>query len=302
MGWALLTLFTISTGEGWPQWAPSRPSAVNQLKLLRANSHFSTGSCNILLTWRRRTWGPAEETGWRCPFSTWCILWSSRFFSSTSSSLWSSLHSRSRAIRWFTSAVWRRTRCRVMTCLPRTGLDGWRSPVSLSLHQRACIDFAISAKPMTRYMPQNRQTFQYRLWHFVASPSFEYTVLVMIALNTVVLMMKVWIMLLDDTVSLMKLSAEDGDAVVWSSSTIQHQQHTTLSWNTWTRPSPSSSPWSASWRSWHSALWRVLNTFPDCSSLSRPNDSMFWFHTYRTTFEIPGIFSISSLFLAASPR
>ncbi len=58
-------------------------------------------------------------------------------------------------------------------------------------HQRACIDFAISAKPMTRYMPQNRQTFQYRLWHFVASPSFEYTVLVMIALNTVVLMMKV---------------------------------------------------------------------------------------------------------------
>ncbi|KAM7379435.1 hypothetical protein PAMP_004984 [Pampus punctatissimus] len=35
-----------------------------------------------------------------------------------------------------------------------------------------------------------QQTFQYRLWHFVASPSFEYTVLVMIALNTVVLMMK----------------------------------------------------------------------------------------------------------------
>lgn len=61
----------------------------------------------------------------------------------------------------------------------------------VSLYQRACIDFAISAKPMTRYMPQNRQTFQYRLWHFVASPSFEYTVLVMIALNTVVLMMKV---------------------------------------------------------------------------------------------------------------
>lgn len=70
-------------------------------------------------------------------------------------------------------------------------LDGQRSPIFLSLRQRACIDFAISAKPMTRYMPQNRQTFQYRLWHFVASPSFEYTVLVMIALNTVVLMMKV---------------------------------------------------------------------------------------------------------------
>lgn len=63
--------------------------------------------------------------------------------------------------------------------------------VVLSLFQRACIDFAISAKPLTRYMPQNRQTFQYRLWHFVVSPSFEYTVLTMIALNTIVLMMKV---------------------------------------------------------------------------------------------------------------
>lgn len=61
--------------------------------------------------------------------------------------------------------------------------------------QRACIDFAIGAKPLTRYMPQNRQTFQYRLWHFVVSPSFEYTVLAMIALNTIVLMMKVWIMI-----------------------------------------------------------------------------------------------------------
>lgn len=57
--------------------------------------------------------------------------------------------------------------------------------------QRACIDFAISAKPLTRYMPQNRHTFQYRVWHFVVSPSFEYTIMAMIALNTVVLMMKV---------------------------------------------------------------------------------------------------------------
>lgn len=57
--------------------------------------------------------------------------------------------------------------------------------------QRACIDFAISAKPLTRYMPQNRHTFQYRVWHFVVSASFEYTIMAMIALNTVVLMMKV---------------------------------------------------------------------------------------------------------------
>ncbi|OWK10040.1 CACNA1B [Cervus elaphus hippelaphus] len=55
---------------------------------------------------------------------------------------------------------------------------------------RACIDFAISAKPLTRYMPQNKQSFQYKTWTFVVSPPFEYFIMAMIALNTVVLMMK----------------------------------------------------------------------------------------------------------------
>lgn len=59
------------------------------------------------------------------------------------------------------------------------------------LPQRACIDFAISAKPLTRHMPQNKQSFQYRMWQFVVSPPFEYTIMAMIALNTIVLMMKV---------------------------------------------------------------------------------------------------------------
>lgn len=57
--------------------------------------------------------------------------------------------------------------------------------------QRACIDFAINAKPLTRYMPENVQSFQYRMWKFVVSPPFEYSIMIMIALNTVVLMMKV---------------------------------------------------------------------------------------------------------------
>lgn len=65
------------------------------------------------------------------------------------------------------------------------------SSPAVTFPQRACIDFAISAKPLTRYMPQNRHTFQYRVWHFVVSPSFEYTIMAMIALNTIVLMMKV---------------------------------------------------------------------------------------------------------------
>lgn len=67
-------------------------------------------------------------------------------------------------------------------------LSSWYSLLCL---QRACIDFAISAKPLTRYMPQNKQSFQYKTWTFVVSPPFEYFIMAMIALNTVVLMMKV---------------------------------------------------------------------------------------------------------------
>lgn len=61
----------------------------------------------------------------------------------------------------------------------------------LSVKQRACIDFAINAKPLTRYMPENKQSFQYKMWKFVVSPPFEYAIMTLIALNTVVLMMKV---------------------------------------------------------------------------------------------------------------
>ena len=40
-------------------------------------------------------------------------------------------------------------------------------------------------------MPENTQSFQYRMWKFVVSAPFEYSIMIMIALNTVVLMMKV---------------------------------------------------------------------------------------------------------------
>ena len=57
--------------------------------------------------------------------------------------------------------------------------------------QRGCIDFAINAKPLTRHMPKNKQSFQFRMWSFVVSPPFEYSIMGLIALNTIVLMMKV---------------------------------------------------------------------------------------------------------------
>lgn len=40
-------------------------------------------------------------------------------------------------------------------------------------------------------MPENKQSFQYKMWKFVVSPPFEYAIMTLIALNTVVLMMKV---------------------------------------------------------------------------------------------------------------
>uniref|UniRef100_A0A7N8XI52 Voltage-dependent N-type calcium channel subunit alpha n=1 Tax=Mastacembelus armatus TaxID=205130 RepID=A0A7N8XI52_9TELE len=68
--------------------------------------------------------------------------------------------------------------------------DKAMSECSLEKNERACIDFAINAKPLTRYMPQNKQSFQYKMWKFVVSPPFEYAIMTLIALNTVVLMMK----------------------------------------------------------------------------------------------------------------
>lgn len=40
-------------------------------------------------------------------------------------------------------------------------------------------------------MPKNKLSFQYRMWQFVVSPPFEYSIMALIALNTIVLMMKV---------------------------------------------------------------------------------------------------------------
>ncbi|XP_061590464.1 voltage-dependent N-type calcium channel subunit alpha-1B [Cololabis saira] len=68
--------------------------------------------------------------------------------------------------------------------------DKAMSECSLEKNERACIDFAINAKPLTRYMPANKQSFQYKMWKFVVSPPFEYAIMTLIALNTVVLMMK----------------------------------------------------------------------------------------------------------------
>uniref|UniRef100_A0A8C9TT78 Calcium voltage-gated channel subunit alpha1 E n=1 Tax=Scleropages formosus TaxID=113540 RepID=A0A8C9TT78_SCLFO len=139
--WALLTLFTVSTGEGWPQVLQHSVDVTEEDR------------------------GPSR--GNRMEMSIFYVVYFvvfPFFF-----------------VNIFVALI--------IITFQEQG-DKMMEECSLEKNERACIDFAISAKPLTRYMPQNRQTFQYRLWHFVVSPSFEYTVLAMIALNTVVLMMK----------------------------------------------------------------------------------------------------------------
>ncbi|XP_022648011.1 voltage-dependent calcium channel type A subunit alpha-1-like isoform X2 [Varroa destructor] len=60
----------------------------------------------------------------------------------------------------------------------------------LDKNQKSCIDFAIQAKPLQRYMPKNKDSVKYKVWKVVVSTPFEYFILALIVLNTVLLMMK----------------------------------------------------------------------------------------------------------------
>ncbi|XP_045525614.1 muscle calcium channel subunit alpha-1-like isoform X1 [Pieris brassicae] len=58
----------------------------------------------------------------------------------------------------------------------------------LDKNQRNCVEFALKAKPIRRYIPKHR--IQYKTWWFVTSQRFEYVIFFFIVLNTVALMMK----------------------------------------------------------------------------------------------------------------
>jgi len=59
---------------------------------------------------------------------------------------------------------------------------------ALDKNQRNCIEYALNAKPVRRYIPKN--PIQYRLWAFATSSFCEYTVFTAILLNTMSLAMK----------------------------------------------------------------------------------------------------------------
>ncbi|XP_077296961.1 ca[2+]-channel protein alpha[[1]] subunit D [Arctopsyche grandis] len=58
----------------------------------------------------------------------------------------------------------------------------------LDKNQRNCIEFALKAKPVRRYIPKHR--IQYKMWWFVTSQPFEYTIFILIMINTITLAMK----------------------------------------------------------------------------------------------------------------
>ncbi|XP_039270704.2 voltage-dependent L-type calcium channel subunit alpha-1D-like isoform X2 [Styela clava] len=55
----------------------------------------------------------------------------------------------------------------------------------LDKNQRQCLEYALKAKPVKRYIPKNRH--QYKVWFVVNSTYFEYFMLVLILLNTICL-------------------------------------------------------------------------------------------------------------------
>uniref|UniRef100_A0A674PPN6 Voltage-dependent N-type calcium channel subunit alpha n=1 Tax=Takifugu rubripes TaxID=31033 RepID=A0A674PPN6_TAKRU len=139
--WAFLTLFTVSTGEGWPMVLKHSVDATYEDQ------------------------GP--NPGFRMETSIFYVVYFvvfPFFF-----------------VNIFVALI--------IITFQEQG-DKAMSECSLEKNERACIDFAINAKPLTRYMPENKLSFQYKMWKFVVSPPFEYAIMTLIALNTVVLMMK----------------------------------------------------------------------------------------------------------------
>ncbi|KAJ6668422.1 hypothetical protein lerEdw1_015799 [Lerista edwardsae] len=58
----------------------------------------------------------------------------------------------------------------------------------LDKNQRQCVEYALKARPLRRYIPKN--PYQYKFWYMVNSTVFEYVMFVLIMLNTVCLAMQ----------------------------------------------------------------------------------------------------------------
>ena len=58
-------------------------------------------------------------------------------------------------------------------------------------NQKSCIDFAIQAKPLELYVPEESTGIRYHIWRLVTSAPFENFIMLLIVGNTILLMLKV---------------------------------------------------------------------------------------------------------------
>ncbi|XP_045444376.1 voltage-dependent L-type calcium channel subunit alpha-1C isoform X20 [Pipistrellus kuhlii] len=58
----------------------------------------------------------------------------------------------------------------------------------LDKNQRQCVEYALKARPLRRYIPKNQH--QYKVWYVVNSTYFEYLMFILILLNTICLAMQ----------------------------------------------------------------------------------------------------------------
>ena len=59
--------------------------------------------------------------------------------------------------------------------------------------QRDCLQFVLNASPQQRFMPSDKKSLSYHVWYVVDSKPFEYFIMLLIVLNSVQLMMKVFV-------------------------------------------------------------------------------------------------------------
>ena len=62
--------------------------------------------------------------------------------------------------------------------------------IDLDKNQRKCIEYALKARPVVKYIPKN--AIQYRIWWMATSMGFEYLIQITIVINTLALAMKVF--------------------------------------------------------------------------------------------------------------
>uniref|UniRef100_A0A182XPJ7 Ion transport domain-containing protein n=1 Tax=Anopheles quadriannulatus TaxID=34691 RepID=A0A182XPJ7_ANOQN len=161
---AMLTLFTVSTFEGWPSYVSNQYifSQYGTIQLYDKISFYSL--LYVSIDSHTENFGPIYN--YRPLVATYYIIYIIviAFF----------------MVNIFVGFV--------IVTFQNEGEQEYKN-CDLDKNQRNCIEFALKAKPVRRYIP-NDDRIQYKVWWFVTSQLFEYTIFILIMMNTITLSMK----------------------------------------------------------------------------------------------------------------